>query len=162
MRWYIIFVVLSMLLVGCGGTPSPVTPPDSETNPAYPEPAYPEPAVLTDSYPAPTAVLPQGPEFTINTPVVASDTAVTGTGAAGVPIRLINLTAGGETIGEATVDADDSFTIDVRGEMQAGDRIGLMLGTIEGTNLNREDFLRGPGYVDIPLVGIVFVTALVE
>lgn len=180
MRWYIVIVLAGTLLTACSEAPAPANTPGPDASPAatpspdssapvptypepaYPEPAYPEPAAITSGYPAPTEIPPQGPEFNINTPVNASDIQVTGTGPADVPVRLIDLTKGGEILGETTINSDNTFTFDVGEEMQAGDRIGLILGTVEGTAFTREDFLRGPGYVDMPFVGVVFDMTIVE
>jgi hypothetical protein len=44
---------------------------------------------------------------------------------------------------------------------RAGERLGLMLGDLAGTNLQADDFVRGPGYRDIPFIGVVFTTTMV-
>lgn len=132
---------------------------------AYPAPqgAYPAPSAAAESaYPAPTSDLPEGPKFTINTPLKAADGQVSGSGPADVPIRVINITQGADPIADVTIGADGSFKADVAGKINAGDRIGLTLGNTSGTKFNQTSFLRGPGYEDLPMVGIVFVSAPAE
>src|SRR3954471_5187647 len=131
MRRFLLLLLLGILLVACdqAAAPRPVGTQSAGTQPAgtqpvqtgatpaasgatatgaYPAPdsAYPAP----DAYPAP---LPQGPQFTIDTPVRAADAQVTGKGPAGVPIKLINVARSSEVIGEATISSDGVFTVKV-------------------------------------------------
>src|SRR5512134_3863887 len=116
MRRLVLLVLLGLLLVACDQTsPSaPAVTPQPQSSAtqgpssaatatgAYPAPegAYPAPqaAQTADAYPAPASA--QGPEFTLNTPVRASDTQVTGKGPAGVPVKLVNVARSAEVIGE--------------------------------------------------------------
>jgi hypothetical protein len=104
----------------------------------------------------------QGPQFTINTPVNASDAQVTGKGPAGVPIKLINMSKSSELIGEVTIGSDGAFTVDASSKLIAGDRIALMLGNTAGTKFNPNDFISGPGYQDYPLIGVTFASTVVQ
>jgi hypothetical protein len=79
-----------------------------------------------------------------------------------VPIRLVDMTDNGDTLAEATIGDDGTFSLEVSGKLVAGNRIGLVLGEIAGTELNRSNFISGPGYVDAPFIGIVFASTEVE
>jgi len=110
---------------------------------------------------APTPTLPFGPRFTLDRPLLPNSTVVTGQGPAGVPIRIVNVTRAGRELGAGTIGPDGRFSIEVS-PLPPGERIGIMLGDVTGTPFRKEDFLRGEGYVDIPMVGILFDTAMVE
>ena len=178
MRRFLLLVVLGILLVACDqtSTPKPVaTQPvqgGSTQQPAsgatatgaYPAPdsAYPAPQGV-GGYPPPSPLtLAQGPQFTLNTPVRASDAQVTGKGPAGVPVKLVNVARSGELIGETTIGNDGAFTVKVSAKLIAGDRIALMLGNTAGTKFNPNDFISGPGYEDRPLVGVIFVSTVIQ
>jgi hypothetical protein len=126
---------------------------------AYPAPSgYPAPSA--GGYPTPLPY-PEGPEFTIDEPVQATDTEVTGSGPEGVPIELINITKNGAVIGRTTIEEDGTYTIAIDDEIGPRQMIGLQLGNIEGTDLDINDFMVGPGYVEYPFVGKVFTSTLV-
>jgi hypothetical protein len=181
MRRFLLLLLLGILLAACdqaaaprpAGTQPAGTPAQAGATSqaaggatatgAYPAPdsAYPAPnaAQGADAYPAPQ---PQGPQFTLDTPVRATDAQVTGKGPAGVPVKLINVARSSEVIGETTIGSDGVFTVKVPTKLIAGDRIGLMLGNTAGTKFDQKDFLSGPGYQDYPLVGILFASTVVE
>ena len=178
MRRFLILILLGVLLAACDQAPStaptatrPTSAAGSATQApagqatatgAYPAPegAYPAPATTqtADGYPAPG----KGPEFTLNQPVRASDSQVTGKGPAGVPIKLVNVARSGELIGETTIGSDGAFTISLPSKLTAGDRIALMLGNTAGTNVDPNDFVSGPGYQDYPLIGNLLTSTVVE
>jgi hypothetical protein len=174
MRWFVTLVLVALLLAGCGDEVPAVPSPQPQSGGAtvaagtatgaypVPEAAYPEPAPAVNGYPAPSPTLPQGPQFTLNTPVKAADAQVSGTGPAGVPIRLIDISVGGETIAENTIAADGTFKFDVSGKLVTGNSIALKLGSTEGTGLDPNSFLSGPGYQDLPFVGTIFASTVVE
>lgn len=164
-RLLLIFIG-AWLVAACGQQPalSPtaavgVPTPDAASYPA-PNAAYPNPTAPL-VYPGPAPVS-QGPKFTINKPVKASDIQVTGTGPAGVPIRLIDVTQSGKVIAITTIRDDGSFSFDVAGKLVAGHRVALVLGDTTGTSFNPSDFISGPGYQDFPLIGILFDSAYIE
>src|SRR2546425_7993695 len=158
MRRFLLLVLLGILLIACDqtSTPKPVATQPAQggatqqpasgatATSAYPAPdsAYPAPSVAqgADGYPPPSP-LTQGPQFTLNTPVRASDTQVTGKGPAGVPVKLVNVARSGELIGETTIGNDGAFTVKVSAKLIAGDRIALMLGNTAGTKFNPNDFI---------------------
>jgi len=94
--------------------------------------------------------------------VRASDAQVTGKGPAGVPVKLVNVARSAEVIGETTISNDGVFSVNVASKLIAGDRIALMLGNTAGTKFNPNDFISGPGYEDYPLVGVLFVSTVVQ
>lgn len=159
MRWFAALTIMLVLLAGCGEeVPAAATPQGAYPAPQGQAGAYPEPQGA-GSYPSP---LEQGPKFTINRPVKLSDTQVTGTGPAGVPITLVSFTNSGEVIAETTIGADGTFTFDVGGKLIEKDQVGLKLGDVAGTAFDPQKFISGPGYQDTPYIGILFDMAPVE
>ncbi len=162
--------LLLFALVACGSTGADRSSVTATTESAAPLPAYPgaypalpaSPLPTVDPYPAPPySNLPEGPQFTIDQPVRLSQGRVTGTGPAGVPIRIVNITRGASQIAAVTIGSDGIFSAPLQ-DTFAGDRIAIMLGDLSGTSFDRNQFLRGPGYEDWPLVGVLFASALVE
>jgi hypothetical protein len=76
-------------------------------------------------------------------------------------VRVVNMTRNAEELGRGVIGPDGSFSIAVS-SLPAGDRVGLMIGDLTGTDLDPLQFLRGPGYEDIPQLGTFFAQALVE
>ncbi|HAF62986.1 MAG TPA: hypothetical protein DCK95_11780 [Anaerolineaceae bacterium] len=105
---------------------------------------------------------PQGPEFNIEKPLHDGDQVVTGTGPAGVPIRLVNVSEVGLQLGETVITDNGTFTFELDEPLKYGHTIGIQLGDIEGTDLNQNDFLYSETYYERPLVGILFDIASVE
>jgi hypothetical protein len=177
MRWFVTLALATVLLVGCGeevpiaptpqspasGTSSPSTPPVVSTaTSGYPAPTEAYPAPAAGGYPAPAATLEPGPDFTLNTPVKSADAEVSGSGPPGVPIKLIDISSAGETIAENTIGPDGTFKFDVSGKLVAGNWIALKLGSVEGTGLDPNKFLSGPDYSDMPFVGTIFDSTIVQ
>lgn len=188
MRISMLALSLALLLAACEGqAPQPGSPavqpaPGSGTPlPAgYPAPAaapaapagYPAPASQAQpqgannapaGYPPPPTELaiPEGPAFAIDQPIKASQTTITGSGPANVPIRLVNVTRSAEEIGRTVIGADGKFSLAVS-NLPAGERVGIMIGDLAGTGFDRINFLSGPGYEDIPQMGIFFAQASIE
>lgn len=167
MQRVLIFTVGMLLLVACA-RPTATPPTAAPSNPAPANSAYPSPEVAyptplpPGAYPAPTATPPQGPAFTINSPIRATDTNVNGTGPAGVPIRLIDIAKSGETVATTVIRDDGTYSFEVAGRLVAGNRVALVLGDTSGTSIDRSQFNSGPGYQDFPLIGILFASAPVE
>ncbi len=154
-RFLVVLTLCLLLGTSCG--PQAAAPVSSPTvEPQEIQNPYPYP------YPEPPPELPQGPPFTIDGPVTAAEGVVTGSGPAGVPIRIVNITRGAEDIATTTIGDDGRFRATIAGKVTSGDRIGIMLGDTRGTPFKREDFLSGPGYQDIPFIGIIFASILVE
>lgn len=169
-RILIISCIVLLLLAGCNPkSPAavPVTedvkaPEEVEEESGYP--VSPPMEMPEEGYPIAEveSEFPQGPEFVIDRPVKASDSTVTGTGPAGVPIKLINVSEVGVVLAETTIGADGSFSFTLEEPLQSGHSIGLQLGNIENTDLNPDDFLYSETYYERPLVGILFDMLVVE
>jgi len=119
------------------------------------------PVGLDEESPLDPATLPQGPLFTISLPLKAGDLVAQGTGEAGVPLRVVNVTQMASTLGQGTIGPDGKFEIRLAQPLVQGDRIGLMIGDLTGTRFQPTDFLSGPGYWDMPYIGVVFTSTLV-
>jgi hypothetical protein len=132
-------------------TATPLVVPTS--NGAYPV-GSPPPTLRGDEVP-----------FRLDKPIVAGATAVTGSGPAGVPILLEDVTFMGALLGQGTVGQDGRFSFSVPA-LEAGHRLGVTLGDISGTQWTPEQF-HSPGYwgegaMQAPNVGFFFDTAQVQ
>ena len=148
LKW---LLILAVLLSACG-SPTPI--PQPEKSPVQVSP-------LASPLPTQTgAVIP----FTIERPLVAGATVVHGTGPAGVPIYIADVTFMGDPLGTGTIGPDGKFTIQVR-PLEASHRIGLALGILDGTPWKPADFYPdkffGPGAMQIPQVGFFHDTEMV-
>ncbi|GAC1548490.1 MAG: hypothetical protein NVS2B7_24430 [Herpetosiphon sp.] len=157
-------LIVVALLASCSSSSVPAisSPVPGSSNAAVGASSYPAPA--KGGYPAPTTNAPYpnpaerdatptacaGPAFTLNPPKT-SDTVVTGTGPANVSIRVVDVTRAGAVVGNAAIDAGGKFSATVTDKLIENDSLGLMLGPGE----DRKKFACGPGYQDIPTVGIV-------
>lgn len=165
----LLFILVTFVFTACASsnvnmmnTPTAVS---TTPIPAYPGayPVPPTPVTTSDNpYPPPPySNLPEGPQFTINQPVRLSSGQITGSGPSGVPIRIVNITRGAIDVASVTIGPDGTFNAPLV-DTFVGDRIAIMLGDLTGTSFDRNQFLRGPGYEDWPLVGIIFASAIVE
>ncbi len=116
---------------------------------------------ITYPLPEPTVDPNNGPIFTIDEPVSASELTVTGTGPAGVPIKLIDVTTMGETLALTTIKEDGTYQFDLEKELLTGHAIGLQIGDLTNTNFNYDDFVYSTEYFDKPMIGIIFYIAIV-
>jgi len=127
----------------------PITQPEAEEDSGYPisenEPAY-----------------PQGPEFSFDTPVTTVDEFVTGTGPAGVPIKLIDVSEVGHVLSETLIDNEGLFKFILEEPLISGYTIGIQLGDLENTDLSESDFQSSDSYFESSLVGILFDMLVVE
>jgi hypothetical protein len=147
-----LLLAMALWLTACG-SPLPVPPPQQSPIQASPL-ASPLPA------PASTAI-----SFTIDRPLVEGATEIRGTGPAGVPIYIADVTFMGDPLGTGTIGPDGKFTIQVH-PLEARHRIGLALGILEGTPWKVEDFYPekffGPGAMQLPQVGFFYDTEMVS
>jgi hypothetical protein len=168
-------------------TPSPTAEPEAAVSDAYPAPVEsmatttvpaepesyppPDPASNGDSYPAPvpTATVTtnfSGPivPFTLEKPLAAGATTVRGTGPAGVPIVIANVTFMGEVLGQGVIGEDGGFEISVA-PLEEGHRLGIAIGELAATPWTYADFyvegFRGDNAMQVPQVGFLFDSALV-
>lgn len=128
--------------------------------------SYPVIATSTE-YPYPVIVEDKvgerlGPEFHIDLPVSGGDLTVTGTGPAGVPIVLVDVSEVGLTLGKTTIKENGTFIFNLKDPLQSSHLIGLQLGDIEGTIWEESDFLYSETYYERPLIGILFDLVVVE
>ena len=167
---YILIMVIFVFLVSCSGkepaqessSPEPASYPVEEGESGYPvtlpeveeESGYP----ISENEPA----YPQGPEFTVDRPVKASDEYVTGTGPAGVPIVLISISEVGAVLSETVIDNDGVFQFTLEEPLVSGHTIGIQLGDIENTEFSESDFQYSETYYERPMIGILFDMLVVE
>jgi hypothetical protein len=144
---------LVLAVSGCK-SPQPEVSPLVETSPVGLSSQSPSPLPTASAF-------PEGPRFTISLPVKAGDTVVRGTGGPDVPLAVVNITQMASELGQGKVGPDGEFEIHLGQPLVAGERIGLMLGDLAGTSFQVSDFQRGPDYVDMPFIGVVFTSTLI-
>ena len=102
--------------------------------------------------------------FKLERPIPAGATEVRGTGPAGVPVFVADVTFMGESLGTGTIGPDGKFVVAVK-PLEANHRLGLALGNLEGTAWKPEDFYQeafyGPDAMQVPQVGFFQDTVLV-
>jgi len=118
------------------------------------EEAYPMTEVETD--------YKVGPDFNINEPVKTGDTIVTGTGPAGVPIQLINISEIDVVLGETVINDVGTFMFELDKPLEINVSIGIKLGNISNTSLKEEDFLYNDNYYERPYIGVLFDIVYVQ
>lgn len=122
------------------------------------------PLATTESFISPlppTSEVKQGPVFTIDKPVLTGATEVTGSGPAGVPIRLVDVTEVGLELATTTIDENGRFVFRLAEGLPAGHSVGLQIGDLTGTPFSEEDFLYSDTYYDRPYIGVLFDIASV-
>lgn len=140
---FLLTVVVLVALSACRKS----EPGDSPVSPLAEQSSFPSPL--------PSPEKKQGPVFTISQPVLAGSREVTGSGPAGVPIFLVDVTEVGRQLAATTIDKDGKFLFELVEDLVAGHSVGLMIGDLEGTSFNYEDFLYGDTYYDRPLIGVL-------
>jgi len=165
-----LFLVVSSLLVGCNSNSfEPTSTVSSSSKVPYP--------INTP------AALPSGGAYPVNTPeaipsakgkitpfhldklLFEGTTQVTGTGPAGVPISLQDVTFMGTVLAQTVIGSDDTFMFQVTA-LEKNHRIGIALGDLTGTRWKPEDFnnaaYQGEEPMLVPQVGFFYDTALVQ
>ncbi len=157
-------ILVAVTLAACSSVPPSATPTVTVQASRNPSPQ----ATDSAAYPAPSAAPTlRGDEvpFRLAKPIKAGATYVSGTGPAGVPIILADVTFMGAVMGQTTVGADGKFQFPVQA-LEANHRLGITLGDVTGTKFTLEQFYsdgyRGDGSMQVPNVGFYFDTALVE
>lgn len=165
------FVVLtSFILSACGPSSNNIVDSldsnetiESLSNAGYPPPAsiinnsYPPPQQGIEGYPVPISA-DESKRFTIDEPVEAGSAEITGTGPANIPIKVINISFVGETIGSGIIENDGTFRISLATPLEANHVIGLQL----GDQSLETSFIDGPDYTNIPMIGLVLTQAVVQ
>ncbi len=151
-RVLFISIFIAAVVAACDGT----VPGPQPTN----SPVTPDVSPLDSPVAVPASVVP----FRLERPLTAGATEVRGTGPAGVPIFIADVTFMGEPLGTGTIGPDGKFVIKVQ-PLIDGHRIGLALGILDGTPWKPEDFYLhdyyGPDAMQAPQVGFFHDTAMV-
>lgn len=151
----LIAVVLVLLMAACDNVAPSQSP--------LPAPVFSSPvAAPAFNSPLEATLLPSGPAFAFTEPVKAGDTTVAGTGGPNVPIRIVSISDAGDVVASGQVGADGKFSFSPNIQLIKGTRLGIILGEVAGTNFKQEDFMRGPNYSDLPYIGTVFASTLVQ
>lgn len=135
-----------------------------EKTPAVSESPLASPLSTTQSpLPAPSMnVVP----FQLDKPIAAGATRVTGSGPAGVPIALLDITFGGPLLAMGTIGQDGRFELELGEPLEARHRIGITLGNLTGTGWQLEDFsdkgFHGDEARTVPQIGFFFDTCMVR
>ena len=136
-----------LLLVACGGGPTPYLSPLS-----------------TLASPLISPVAPRGssseslPEFRLNEPLVEGATQVTGSGPPGAPILIVNVSTTGTILGQGQIGQDGRFSIGVDSSLvKVPDLIGIMVGELAGSPYHSESqFTCTERCRDWPMIGTVY------
>jgi hypothetical protein len=152
----ILLAIVVSALAGC----QPATP-------AGGLPGADPPPLAADPQP-PTATAPDGPAvapFELGRPVREGDTVVRGSGPAGVPVLLVDVTFMGQSLAQTVIGADGTFEVSLN-PLEKNHRIGIMVGDLAGTAWSDASF-QDPGYngtqaMQVPQVGFLFDTVFVE
>ncbi len=141
------------------------------TLPAYPgsnQPLpYPPPTIPNAAYPGPMGgstgkVVP----FMLDKPIYAGTTEIRGTGPAGIPIIIGDVTFNGEQLGTGTIGSDGTFVVPLAKPVEKAHRIGVGIGDLKRTQWASSNF-SDPGYFgkefqQVPMVGFYYDTAMVQ
>lgn len=104
--------------------------------------------------------------FQLDKPIAAGATRVTGSGPAGVPIMLSDITFGGPILAMGTIDQDGRFELELGEPLEARHRIGIALGNLTGTGWQLEDFsdrgFHGDEALSVPQIGFFFDTCMIR
>ena len=144
----LILTVVSLAFAGCVAPQPTVSPLTTDVSPVNSPP------------PTPTNTV----QFKLDRPILPGATEVRGTGPAGVPIFIADVTFMGDPLGTGTIGADGKFVVTVS-PLADGHRIGLALGILDGTRWKPEDFYLpayyGPDSMQAPQVGFFYDTVMV-
>ena len=139
-----------MIVVGCanGEKPEPTRSPLS-----------PVASPISDSpQPSPS---PAGVRFNLDEPVVAEAMRVSGQGPSGIPLQVVDVTAGGEVLGSGRINSNGQFAIKLGKPIPATHVIGIQLGTAKDPDTWPGLWeMRGDGARAIPQVGDFFDSAV--
>ena len=151
-RVLFITILIVVFVAACDG----ITPGPRPTS----SPLTPGVSPLGSPVVVPASVVP----FRLDRPLTAGATEIRGTGPAGVPIYIADVTFMGEPLGTGIIGSDGKFAINVQ-PLAEGHRLGLALGILDGTRWKPADFYEpdfyGPDAMQIPQVGFFHDTVMV-
>ena len=158
MRLKIISLLIGTIFVTACATTT-ATPPSSyppPQNTAASETIYP----ITTSTPDPSII-----PFRLHRPVQEGATIITGTGPAGVPIVLQDVTFMGVDLGQTVIGPDNTFVLEIA-PLEKGHRIGVKLGDLSNTQWTEDDFYSPDYYgeepVQLPQVAFYYDSVMVQ
>jgi hypothetical protein len=149
----VILIILTFVLFGCKTKPSPsASPLDSPSS--------------SSQSPISTPEMDKIRPFQLDKPIEVGATQVTGSGPAGVPIMLVDITLGGPILALGTIDQRGEFDLGLAQPLEARHRIGIALGSLAGTEWQREDFsdegFCGDEAFNVPQIGFFFDTYMIR
>jgi len=145
----LLLLVITVFLTCCSPGPTPSVSPLAST-------------LYSPSVPPPWA--DHVSAFRLDKPIRSGTTRITGSGPAGVPIILVDVTFGGLVLATGDVDQNGRFVLELDQPLEARHRIGLTLGNLSGTPWESVEFdskFYGGEPMSVPLVGFFFDTCLV-
>lgn len=144
--------------------PVPMPEPREEGYPVVPQ-VPPTLTPLPDVYPPPAEAFLE-PRFAFDLPLKAGATSVSGQAPPNLSIALVDVTFNGTLLGSGVTTPEGTFNFNVQ-ELPEGHRVGLTFGELEPgstiADMSVKYFpYRGDGFMNIPNVGIMLETVLVE
>jgi len=130
----------------------------------YPAPdqiqPYPGPSLSEsgdEPYPAPPQFIDESKRASLNQPVIVGQQTVSGSGPAGIPIKVVSISYAGEELGFATILEDSTFEINLSRPVEEREVLGLLL----AEDSLRPQFEDAPG-TDMPMIGFVLDQVIIE
>lgn len=150
-RLVILAIAVMLFVAGCNeATPMVETSPLTSPQSVVPTP--------DERTPTEVAMVP----FELDKPISGGATEVTGSGPAGIPIMIVDISMGGNVLGTGTVGSDGEFTVELSQALEARHRIGIALGNLSGTGWEvtdlQDDRYYGSEALSVPQVGFFFDT----
>ena len=133
--------------------PSPVAQNEAESYPivtATPDASYPAPEPTK----RPAVVI-------LDEPVSATDQMVSGTGLPNLPVKVISISRNGDQLGQGTIGEDGTFTIEVS-QLEQGTLVGIIVDDLSSSDYTEEDLHNCEGCRDMPLLGTILASAVVQ
>jgi len=102
-----------------------------------------------------------GERFRLDTPLIAGTQKVSGQGPVNIPLQVVDITTGGEVMGNGKINDDGHFTISLGIPVPANHVIGIRLATAKDPNTWLSLWaLRGENARAIPQIGDFFDTVI--
>ena len=141
----ILSVFCLIILTGCGGNNGTSTPYGSPVSPLV-SPVY--------NSPLPS---PEVKHFEINEPLLFGATEITGSGPPNIPLHVVDVTAGGQVLGQGIINSDGHFSIKLGEPLGERRIIGIQLATAKDPDTWTDLWsMRGDGARAIPQIGDFF------